>query len=117
MPLITVYSSSEPLSEEKSAAFLRDVSSTIARELKKPEAVTMTCLVPRTPMTFGGSSKPACAVEVKSIGGLTPDSAKRVSGALGMLVQTHMGVPKNRTFIVFADIPAHFWGVDGSTVG
>lgn len=117
MPLVTVYASAEPLADEKATALLRDSSSTTARLLGKPESYVMTCLVPRSRMTFAGSPEASCLVEVKSIGGLGGDRAKRLTEAVCKLVHDALGVPTNRTYVVFADVPASFWGFDGKTFG
>jgi phenylpyruvate tautomerase PptA (4-oxalocrotonate tautomerase family) len=117
MPLVTVYTSAEARAEEKSATLLRDLSSTTARLLGKPESYVMTCLVPRTSMTFAGSPEPSCLVEIKSIGALGGDSTKRLTEAVCKLVRDALGVPTNRTYVVFMDVPAPLWGFDGKTFG
>ena len=117
MPLATVYTSAEIPPPAQRDALLRDVSSTLARLLGKPEAYVMTCLAPRSPMTFAGSPDPACLVEVKSIGALAPQSTARLSEALCKRIQEGLGVPTNRVFVVFTDVPAHLWGFDGATFG
>ena len=60
MPLINVYTSAEPPSEDRSQKLLGALSRTLARVLGKPESYVMTCLVPRARMTFAGSLDPAC---------------------------------------------------------
>jgi phenylpyruvate tautomerase len=117
MPLVNVYTSAEPPTEERTNALLRDLSSTLARLLGKPEAYVMTCLVPRTRMTFAGSLEPACLVEVKSIGGLTADRTARLSEAVSALLRDGLSIPTSRIYIVFSDVPAHLWGFDGATFG
>jgi phenylpyruvate tautomerase PptA (4-oxalocrotonate tautomerase family) len=117
MPLVSVTTSAKLPPEEKVRAFLRDLSSTVARLTHKPESYVMTCLVPRSAMTFGGTSDPCCLIEVKGIGGMGGGAPKELSEALCALVQGGLGVPGSRTYVVFADIPARLWGFDGSTFG
>jgi phenylpyruvate tautomerase PptA (4-oxalocrotonate tautomerase family) len=117
MPLITVHTSAEPPSEADSATFLLELSSTLARVLGKPEAYVMTCLVPRSRMTFAGTLEPSCLVEIKSIGGLSSKSARELSDATCRLARERLGVQTNRTYVVCADVPAHLWGFDGGTFG
>jgi phenylpyruvate tautomerase len=117
MPLITVYTSAEPPSEDEATALLRDLSSTTARVLGKPESYVMTCLVPRTQMTFAGTFAPSCLVEIKSIGGLGGDQAARLTEAVCKAVPAAIGVPARRVYVVFADVPASLWGLDGKTFG
>lgn len=117
MPVATLYTSAEIPSPPERDALLRDVSSALARLLGKPEAYVMTCLAPRSTMTFAGSTDPACLVEVKSIGALTPQSTARLSEALCKRIHEGLGVPTNRIYAVFTDVSAHLWGFDGSTFG
>jgi phenylpyruvate tautomerase PptA (4-oxalocrotonate tautomerase family) len=117
MPLLTVHTSAPELPEEKAQALLRTLSSTAAQILGKPERYMMTCLAPRSPMTFGGTTEPACAVDVRAIGGLAGDAPKRLSEAVCRIVQEHLHVPKDRVYVVCADVPASLWGFDGSTFG
>jgi phenylpyruvate tautomerase PptA (4-oxalocrotonate tautomerase family) len=117
MPLLTVHTSAPELPEDKAQAFLRKLSSAVAEILGKPERYMMTCLAPRSSMTFGDSADPACAVEVKSIGALSGDKPKRLTEAVCRLVQEHLRVPKDRVYVVCTDVPASLWGHDGSTFG
>jgi phenylpyruvate tautomerase len=117
MPLVTVHTSSALPAEEALNALQRDLSATAAKLLGKPESYVMTCLVPGSRLTFGGSFDPSCLVEVKSIGGLSGGVAGKISAAVSTLLHEALGVPTNRIFIVFADVPASLWGFDGATIG
>jgi phenylpyruvate tautomerase PptA (4-oxalocrotonate tautomerase family) len=117
MPLVTIHTSVPTLPEEKVKTLLQDLSPTVARILGKPERYMMTCLVPRSAMTFAGSTEPSCYVEIKSIGNLTRESAAALTEAVSKLVTAALGVPADRTFVVCADVPGHLWGFDGSTLG
>jgi phenylpyruvate tautomerase PptA (4-oxalocrotonate tautomerase family) len=117
MPLLTLTTSADAPTEARSAALLRDLSVAVARELNKPETYVMTCLVPRATMTFAGSFEPACAVEIKSIGGLGGDAASRLTAAVSKLVHEALGVPSSRVYVVCTDVPASLWGLDGAMFG
>jgi phenylpyruvate tautomerase PptA (4-oxalocrotonate tautomerase family) len=117
MPLIRVYTSVEPPTEEKAKSLLQELSSAFARLLGKPERYVMTCLVPRARTTFGGTSEPACLVEIKSIGGITHDNSARLSETACRIVHDGLGVPTERIYVVMQDVPAHLWGFDGATFG
>ncbi len=117
MPLINVYTSADPLSDDRAGALLKELSATLARELRKPEGYVQSCLVPRTRMIFAGTEGPSCYVEVKSIGGLTPPVTKALSRELCTILCQALGVPEDRIYLVFAEVPAHLWGHAGSTFG
>jgi phenylpyruvate tautomerase PptA (4-oxalocrotonate tautomerase family) len=117
MPLLTVYTSAPPIADDNAQALLKKLSSAATDILGKPERYFMTCLVARVPMTFGGTTEPSCAVEVKSIGALSGDRVKRLSEAVCRLVHEGTGVAKDRIYLVCADVPAALWGFDGTTFG
>jgi phenylpyruvate tautomerase len=112
MPLINVYTSALAPDAD---ALLRRLSSTLARELAKPEAYVMTCLVPQARMTFAGSEAPACYAELKNIGELSQDLTARLSRTLCELLSEGLAVPKNRIYIEFQSVEPHLWGFDGET--
>jgi phenylpyruvate tautomerase len=117
MPVISVYTSAEAPTEEKAQGLLRELSSSLARLLGKPERYVMTNLVPRTQMTFAGTTEAACLVEIKNIGAIGRDAAVRLIESVCRSVRDALGVSGNRTFVVLVDVPAESWGFDGSTFG
>lgn len=54
-------------------------------------------------MSFGGSEEPAAYGELVSIGGLTPNTNKKLSGAIASILESKLAVPKARFFIKFFD--------------
>jgi len=117
MPLVHVTTSAEPPSADRANTLLRALSKSLAELTGKPESYVMTCLVPQARMTFGGTSEPACYVEVKSIGRMEPERTTKMSAALSTLLSEALGLPQNRIYIGFEDVAAHMWGFDGDTFG
>jgi phenylpyruvate tautomerase len=115
MPLISVKTSAAPDADPQ--ALLGELSSALAALLGKPERYVMTLLESAVPMTFAGDGAPACYVEVKSIGALDGDRTRQVSQAVCELVERHLGIPGDRTYIGFEDVPGRLWGWNGSTFG
>ena len=57
---------------------------------------------------------PCCFLEIKSIGSLSPsEMAKPISN----FVWEKMGIPIDRIYIYFIDVPASFWSWNGRTFG
>ncbi|HEY4188493.1 MAG TPA: phenylpyruvate tautomerase MIF-related protein [Polyangia bacterium] len=98
-------------------ALLPKLSALLARELGKPEAYVMTCLETGARMTFAGTAKPCCFVEVKNVGVLTGEVTKRVSAALTDFLAPALGVEEDRVYIVFSEVKPQHWGFDGGTFG
>ncbi|XP_020549359.1 macrophage migration inhibitory factor homolog [Sesamum indicum] len=55
------------------------------------------------PMAFGGTEQPAAYGELVSIGGLSPDVNKKLSGAIANILETKLSVPKSRFYLKFYD--------------
>ena len=118
MPLLNLYTSADVPSEPaKIDGLLKDLSSRMARHLNKPESYVMTCLLPRTRMTFGGTTAPACFVEIKNIGALSPELTEKMSRDVCTVLEAALAVPADRIYIEFTNADGALWGWDGSTFG
>ena len=115
MPLINVFTSADPPAPEKADALLKDLSSLLAKRFGKPERYVMTSLVPRARMTFGGTPAPACYVEIKNIGAISPELSRAISADVCARLTAALGVPADRIYIGLADVEAHLWGWNGDT--
>lgn len=113
MPLLDVYTSKPgPLNAD---SFLKALSQLLAHELGKPESYVMTALHADTPMTFAGSTAPACFASVKSIGTFTSADTQRLSKLLCAALSKGLDIPQNRIYLEFSNPPGHLWGHDGET--
>lgn len=68
----------------------------------------MVVLKGSVPMAFGGSEQPAAYGELVSIGGLNPDTNKKLSAAIASILESQLSVPKNRFFLKFYDTKASY---------
>jgi phenylpyruvate tautomerase len=116
MPLIKIQTSIPTPETAQVEALLKDLSATLASHLGKPESYVMTAFEGDVPMTFGGTTDPVCYVEIKSVGTMGVKT-KAMSQEFCTKVETALGVPKNRTYIEFADAPGAMWGWNGGTFG
>jgi phenylpyruvate tautomerase PptA (4-oxalocrotonate tautomerase family) len=117
MPLIKVQTSVSILNHSTAVAFMQELSANLAMHLGKPEAYVMTIFEPEIAMTFSGSTEPACFIEIKNIGAMTPDRTNAMSKEFCDMVKQRLGVPKNRVYIEFIDVPGYMWGWNRSTFG
>lgn len=115
MPLFKIFTSAEPLPAAARSELLSRASRLLAHELGKPEGYVMTCLVPQTAMTFGGTEAPSAYAELKNIGTFTPELTQRLSRELCALLSNALRVPQNRIYLEFQNPEAHLWGFDGDT--
>ncbi|CAI0424085.1 unnamed protein product [Linum tenue] len=97
------------------SAILSEATSTVANIIGKPASYVMIVLKGSIPMAFGGSEQPAAFGELVSIGGLNPDTNKKLSAAIAAILETKLSVPKARFFLKFVDSKGSDFGWNGST--
>ncbi|KAH7567865.1 hypothetical protein JRO89_XS07G0170300 [Xanthoceras sorbifolium] len=102
------------------SSILSEATSTVASIIGKPEAETRTRVIAvvayvmivlkgSVPIAFGGTEQPAAYGELVSIGGLNPDTNKKLSAAIATILEKKVSVPKSRFFLKFYDTKAsHF---------
>ena len=112
MPLINLRTSLASIDHRDE--LLLELSAKLAEQTGKPEDYVMTLLETDVPMTFAGSPAPAAFVEVKSIGALHPPA---MTAAFCELITSRTGIPADRIYICFEDVPASSFGWNGRTFG
>lgn len=117
MPLIKVQTSAPPLEKSILDDLLKKLSASLADHVKKPESYVMTAFESDSIMTFGGTPDPACYVEIKSVGSLSPTQTEAMSQDFCQTLGQALAVPEDRIYIVFADVKGSLWGWNGSTFG
>ncbi|NEP11524.1 MAG: hypothetical protein F6K14_15200 [Symploca sp. SIO2C1] len=117
MPLIKVQTSVTAPDTNKSEALLKQLSTSLAKHLGKPESYVMTALESNVPMTFAGTTDPVCYVEIKSVGSMRPQQTQAMSQDFCEQINQAIDVPTNRIYIEFADAQGYLWGWDGRTFG
>ena len=113
MPYLKIQTN-KPIDGAASQPFLKKASRLVANELGKPEDYVMVGLGPSTAMLFAGSGEPAAFVELRAIG-LPANKTGDLSRVLCELIESELGIAKDRVFINFADYPANLWGWNGET--
>lgn len=115
MPLVRIVAS-EKTPESKRNDFLKSASRLAAETLGKPESYMMVVLEDGAGCMSGAAGK--CAfVEVRSIGGLSPEKNKALSAKLCGLLEEALGIPAKAVYLNFLDVPAPNWGWNKSTFG
>ena len=110
MPYINVLTSAEVNDKEK---LLEEISILVSSLTNKSKRFVMAKIDDNCKMYFDDES-PSCFLEIKSIGSLKPsEMAKPISEFL----YKKMGIPINRIYISFEDVPASLWAWNGRTFG
>ena len=95
---------------------LKTVSSATAEMLAKPERYVMVILEPTPHMCFGGDRAPLAYLELKSLG-LPEERTGEFSATLCGLMEQHLGVAPERTYLEFASPDRHLFGFNAGTFG
>ncbi|MDC3047258.1 phenylpyruvate tautomerase MIF-related protein [Prochlorococcus sp. AH-736-A21] len=110
MPYINV-STSVKLNDK--GKLLEEISILISSLTNKSRRFVMVKIDDNCQMYFDDES-PSCFLEIKSIGSLNPsEMSKQISD----FVFEKMGIPIDRIYISFEDIPASLWAWNGRTFG
>ena len=110
MPYINVSTSGNIEDKKK---FLEEISILVSSLTKKSKRFVMAKLDDNFEMYFEDES-PCCFLEIKSIGSLNPsEMAKPISD----FVYEKIGIPSDKIYISFQDVPASMWAWNGRTFG
>ena len=116
MPLITVRTNMS-VEADQANSLLRVCSAELAKQLGKPEHYVMTLFEKVDAMTMSGTDAPACLVEIRSVGTITPTQSKNMSEAFTALLHERLGMATDRIYIQFEAVAGAMWGYDGRTFG
>ena len=110
MPFINVSTSVKVNDKDK---LLEEISILISSLTNKSRRFVMAKIDDNCQMYFDDET-PSCFLEIKSIGSLNPsEMAKPISD----FVYEKMGIPIDRIYISFEDVPASSWAWNGRTFG
>ena len=110
MPYINVSTSAEVNDKAK---LLEEISILISSLTNKSRRFVMARIDDNCQMYFEDET-PSCFLEIKSIGSLNPsEMIKPISD----FVYEKMGIPIDRIYISFEDVPGSLWAWNGKTFG
>ena len=110
MPFINI-STSEKIEDKKK--FLEEISILVSSLTNKSKRFVMAKLHDNCEIYFDDES-PCCFLELKSIGSINPSE---MANPISSFVQEKMGIPINKIYISFEDVPSSNWAWNGRTFG
>ena len=110
MPFINISTS---VAVEDKKTLLDEISILISSLTNKPKKFVMAKLEDESELVFDDKS-PCCYLEIKSIGSLTPSE---IAKTICNFIYEKIGVPLDKIYICFEDVPAEMWGWNGRTFG
>lgn len=111
MPFLSIHTS-KAIGGWHAKEFLHAASRLVATTLEKPEEVVMTAIQQPQVMSLGGVDTPCAMVEL-SILDLDESKLPALYDGLHALVVKHLGLPGDRVFINFHQVPRGRWGWNG----
>ena len=99
---------------EKKKSFLAAASKALASGLGKPESYVAVSVSDGLSMVFGGSEEPCALACCYSLGAINQANNKAVTAKVSALL-AEFGIPSNRIYINFFDVPAANIGYGGAT--
>jgi phenylpyruvate tautomerase len=115
MPMLLLKTSSA-LKPDSKPVLLRELSRLVAQSTGKPEGYVMV-VVQDASIMMAGQEGPAAWVDVRGIGGMDPSTNRKMSAAICELLHRQLGIPMDRVYLNFTDVPAGHWGWNGATFG
>ena len=110
MPYINV-STSVKIEDKKK--LLEEISILVSSLTNKSKRFVMAKLDDNSEMYFEDET-PCCFLEIKSIGSLNPSE---MAMPISNFVYERMGIPMDKIYIFFEDVPASMWAWNGRTFG
>ena len=108
MPFVNISTSAKVKDKKK---FLDEIISLISSLTNKSKKFVMARLDDNSKMYFEDES-PSCFLEIKSIGSINPS---KLAKPLCDFIYEKIGIPTNKIYIRFEDVPASMWGWNGKT--
>ena len=110
MPYINVSTSTKVSNKGK---LLEEISILISSLTNKSRRFVMAKIDDNCQIYFDDES-PCCFLEIKSIGSLNPSE---MANQISNFVYEKMGIPLDKIYISFVDVPASKWAWNGRTFG
>ena len=110
MPYINVATSAKIEDKKK---LLNEISTLVSSLTNKSKRFVMAKLEDNSEMFFD-DQKPCCFLEIKSIGSLNPSE---MANPICNFINEKMGIPLDKIYISFEDVPSSMWAWNGRTFG
>ena len=110
MPYVNISTSKKIENKNK---LLDEISTLISSLTKKSKRFVMAKLEDNANLYFNDES-PCCYFEIKSIGSLNPSE---MTNPICSFIHEKMGIPIDKIYINFYDVPPEMWGWNGRTFG
>lgn len=116
MPLLHIHASSKNINEKAIQEVHQAGAQILAEELGKSTEYVMVLVNTGSSLSFAQEDQTPCAyLEVKNIGGFTPEITEKLSQRLCELVVQKLQTPASRVYIEFQNAERYLWGWNRKT--
>ena len=116
MPLLHIHSSSKTVNEKVIQEVHQVGAQILSEELGKSTDYVMVLINTGRSLSFAKDDQASCAyLEVKNIGGFTPENTEKISLRLCELVNQKLQTPASRIYIEYQNAERHLWGWNRKT--
>jgi phenylpyruvate tautomerase PptA (4-oxalocrotonate tautomerase family) len=112
MPLLKVQLTEE-LSSEKKVSMHTRLCEIVSDVFSKPAPYIMV-IIEKSDISMAGKCGKTSFIELRSIGGITEKNTAAFTEMVTHYISNETGIPAERIFINFSDIPGSLWGWNGS---
>jgi phenylpyruvate tautomerase len=116
MPLLHIQSSIKSVNEKVIQELHQTGAQILSEVLGKSTEYVMVLVNTGSSLSFAKDEQTPCAyLEVKNIGGFTPETTEKLSLRLCELVIQKLQTPASRVYIEFQNAERYLWGWNGKT--
>ena len=116
MPFLHIHSSSKTINEKVIQEVHQSGAQILAEVLGKSIEYVMVLVNTSSSLSFAQDDQKPCAyLEVKNIGGFTPEITEKLSMCLCEMVVQKLQTPADRVYIEYQNAERYLWGWNGKT--
>ena len=116
MPLLHIHSTSKTINEKVIQEVHQSGAQILAEVLGKSIEYVMVLVNTSSSLSFAQDDQKPCAyLEVKNIGGFTPEITEKLSLRLCEMVVQKLQTPADRVYIEYQNAERYLWGWNGKT--
>ncbi len=105
---------SRAINQTSANQLCQKLSALLTETLHKPEQYVMVALS-QAVMCMSGTDEDAAFCDVRSIGGLQPETNRAISSGVCKLLSEHLSIDPARIYLNFSNVERTNWGYNGST--
>ena len=113
-PSLLIYTNVD-MDRDKKVTLMKAASKAVSLCLSKPESYVAVCVMDGLDLIWAGSDQPAAIGTVTSLGSINLTNNKQLSKEICSLLADTGGIPDDRVYLTFFDVPRENMGYKSAT--